>query len=292
MIDLHIHTKYSSDGQHSPLEIIEMAKAKGIKTIAISDHNTVEGIPEAIIAASKHDIDLIPSIEINSYFNSIDLHILGYFIDYDNKTLQDWLMDIHRQKTIQSEARGAALRDMGLFIDDNLLQKYSKGRIPTGYSFLSALLNDPRNDSQTILDPYRPNGSRADSPYYNFYEDIFKPDCPAYVGLPGLETPHVIEMLKSLNAVPVLAHPKNTPEEIVRELIPSGLTGLEVYYTKHSQVVTEKWFGFSQEHNLLMTAGSDFHGEKIKPDIKLGELTVHNEDNIISMLKGASAYLT
>jgi predicted metal-dependent phosphoesterase TrpH len=292
MIDLHIHTKYSSDGQYPPLEIIEMAKAKGIKTIAISDHNTVEGIPEAIIAASKYNIDLIPSIEINTYFNSLDLHVLGYFIDYNDKTLQHWLMDIHQQKIIQSEARGEALKNIGLFIDDNLLQKYSQGRIPTGYSFLSALLNDPRNNSKTILDPYRPEGSRADSPYYNFYEDIFKPGCPAYVGLPGLETPYVIAMLKSLNGVPVLAHPKNTPENIVRELIPSGLMGLEVYYTKHSQIVTKKWFEFSERHNLLMTAGSDFHGEKIKPDIKLGELTVHNEDNIISMLKEASAYLT
>jgi len=269
-----------------------MAKAKYIKTIAISDHNTVEGISKAIVAASKYDIDIIPSIEINSYFNSLDLHILGYFIDYNDKNLKDWLVDIHQQKIIQSEARGAALRDIGLFIDKNLLQKYSKGRIPTGYSFLSALLNDPRNDSKIILDPFRPEGARADSPYYNFYEDIFKPGCPAYVGLPGLETTYVISILKSLKAIPVLAHPKNTPENIVSELIPHGLMGLEVYHTKHSQTVTDKWFKFSQKYNLLMTAGSDFHGEKIKPDIRLGELIVPDEEKIISILKQASASLT
>lgn len=123
MIDLHIHTT-SSDGEHSVKEIIKMAKQKGLKGIAITDHDTVAAIPEALILIKDFEVEIIPGIEISAEFN-VDMHILGYYVDYNNKELLDYTKMMQENRYIRNEAIISQFNKLGISItlDEVRLQK-------------------------------------------------------------------------------------------------------------------------------------------------------------------------
>ena len=105
MIDLHIHTIASSDGQHTPREIVAMAREKGLSAIAFADHNSVGSVEEGIALARMFDLEFIPCLEFNTLYHNLDLHMLAYFIDYRSENLTEWLEEIHREKREQSFKR-------------------------------------------------------------------------------------------------------------------------------------------------------------------------------------------
>ena len=98
MIDLHIHTDASSDGQHSPREIFEMARAKGLRAIAFADHNSIDHVAEGLKLVEEFRLEFLPGLELNTFYNGLDLHLLAYFIDSGNPHLQKWLKSIHGEK--------------------------------------------------------------------------------------------------------------------------------------------------------------------------------------------------
>lgn len=271
MIDLHIHTTASSDGQHSPREIFAMARAKGLRTIAFADHNSIENVGEGLRLSSESGIEFFPCMELNTLHHGLDLHLLAYFIDPQDPALHRWLEEIRAKKIEQGRKRLEKLNELGFFFTAEDLDRYSAGRIPTGRSFLKAILSQDRNRSDPRLRPYV-DGSRSASPYVNFYRDYLRGGKPAFVPMDDVETVPAIHGIKQLGGVPVLAHPSDTPEEQLIDLADHGLEGLEAYSPYHSPPEQEAFRRFAESHGLLVTAGSDFHGKKIKPNVDFGEV--------------------
>lgn len=266
-IDLHIHTTASSDGQHTPEEIFTMAKAKGLEAIAFADHNSVDNIDEGLRLSEAFGIELIPCFELNTLYDDMDLHLLGFYIDYRDPEFHLWLAEIHKAKRKQANGRLAALNNLGFIIDSSDLERVAKGKIPTGSTFLEALLagegeNDPR------LEPYIA-GVKSDSPALNFYRDYFRKDKPAFVPLNVCPTEEGIRKIRKFGGIPVQAHPSDTGDEAILNLIESGLMGLEVYSSYHTREETDHFRILTEKYDLLVTAGSDFHGKKIKPNVEL-----------------------
>jgi len=270
VVDLHIHTNASSDGQHTPCEIFEMARMKKMKAIAFADHNSIDHIAEGIQRAGEYGIEFIPCLEINTFHNGLDLHLLAYFIDPQNSDLGKWLERIHQKKIEQAEKRLIKLNELGFVFNAEDLRKFSQDRIPTGMSFLQAILSRGENHDDIRLRPYI-TGHRSNSPYVNFYRDYLRGGKPAFVHLEDIYTRDAIREIKRMGGVPVLAHPSDTGKDNILQLIESGLEGIEVYTPYHQVEEQEAFRIFAEAHDLLITAGSDFHGKAVKPDIELGQ---------------------
>ena len=271
MIDLHIHTTASSDGQHVPKEIFEMSKRLKLEAIAFADHNSVGSVEEGLRISREFGIEFIPCIEINTHYKGYDFHLLGYFIDHRDEGLLRWLKGLEVNKRRQIRQRVSRLRELGLTLSVKDVERHSLGREPTGVSYLKALLEREENRKDPRLRVYI-DGERSDSPYLNFYLDYLAGGRPASVPIRFISTPEAIHLVRSLGGIPILAHPSEVKDERLFDLIRAGLEGLEVYSSYHGEEDEDYFKGVCDRYDLLVTAGSDFHGREIKPDVPLGEL--------------------
>ena len=271
MIDLHIHTNASSDGQHSPGEIFEMARQKGLKALSFADHNSVQNVEEGIRLGARYGIEFIPCMELNTLYRELDLHILAYFIDPRSSALRQWMGEIHGKKVEQARRRMEKLNELGFLFTEDDLNTFSEGCLPTGRSFLEAILSRPENRKDPRLRPYI-DGDRSASPYVNFYRDYLRGGKPAFIAMEDVSTLAAIQRIKHLGGIPILAHPSDTGEENILSLVRGGLEGLEAYSPYHTPGEQEAFRVLAETHGLLVTAGSDFHGKKIKPDVELGQV--------------------
>lgn len=268
MIDLHIHTNASSDGQHTPREIFEMAKRISLEAIAFADHNTVASLDEGFRLSGEFGIEFVPAIEINTVFGELDLHLLAYYVDYKNQEFTVWLDEINKEKIEQGFKRFEKLKELGFVFDIEDVEKLSKGHIPSGATFLKAILSRKENAGDQRLRRYI-DGDRSDSPSLNFYLDYLRGGKPAYVALTACDTVNGIKKVKTFGGVPVLAHPSDTPADAIDALIQEGLAGLEVYSSRHTEEEIRYYMEVVKRHQILYTAGSDFHGKQIKPNVEL-----------------------
>ena len=271
MIDLHIHTTASSDGQHGPEEIFEMSKELKLEAIAFADHNSVASVGEGLRISREFGIEFIPCIEINTHYKGYDFHLLGYFIDHRDEGLLRWLKGLEVNKRRQIRQRVNRLRKLGFTLSTEDVERHSVGREPTGVSYLKALLEREENRRSPRLKAYI-DGERSDSPYLNFYLDYLAGGRPASVPIRFISTPEAIQLVRSLGGIPILAHPSEVKDERLFDLIGAGLEGLEVYSSYHGEEDENYFKGVCDRYGLLVTAGSDFHGREIKPDVPLGEL--------------------
>lgn len=287
-IDLHMHSIYSDDGQFTPRELIEQCYQKGLKIITLSDHNSTQGVKEALDIAKKYDITLIPAIEIDCTYNNINLHVLGYGINYMHDDFIKIENNIIEQELKCSLKKIELTNKLGFDVDKAALDKLSKNGVYIGEMFGEVLLNDPRYINHPLLLPYRKGNSRGDNPYVNFYWDYYaqgKP-CDTPIKLPSLKD--TIQLIKKHGGVPVIAHPGNQLKDklyILDELIEEGIEGIEVFSNYHTKDLNEYFYNKALQYDLLITCGSDYHG-KTKPSIYLGEngCTI-NQDIIYNQLK-------
>ena len=284
-VDLHIHTTASSDGQHTPEEIFEFARKKGLRAIAFADHNTVESIEEGLRLSERSGIELIPCFELNTLHDNMDLHLLGYFIDHRDPEFLTWLREINAAKKVQAKKRLKALQSLDFKLDMEDLVRIAAEKMPTGSTFLDALLSRDEGRNDPRLKPYI-DGERSNSPALNFYTDYFKTDKPAFVPLDASSTIEGINKIKSFGGIPVQAHPSDTGDEVITTLIEEGLMGLEAYSSYHSPEESEHFCMLAKKHGILVTAGSDFHGKKIKPNVEFGAVG-GNSYAVVEKLKDA-----
>jgi predicted metal-dependent phosphoesterase TrpH len=283
VIDLHIHTIASSDGQHTPIEIFEMASSIGLEAIAFADHNTVAALDEGFRLSEKYGIEFVPSIEINTVYEELDLHLLAYYVNYRDPQFIKWLNDINEEKEEQAVKRFERLRGLGFVFDFEDVKRLSKGQIPSGSTFLKAILSREENLGDPRLRPYI-DGERSDSPSLNFYLDYLRGGRPAYVPLTACDTVNGIKKVKSFGGIPVLAHPSDTPVEVIERLINEGLAGLEVYSSRHTPEESRFFRRLVDKYGILYTAGSDFHGKLIKPNVELACINGNNYE-VLQRLK-------
>lgn len=284
-IDLHIHTDVSPDGDVSVEEIFKKAKESGIRCLSITDHNDTSALLPAGNLAKKYNIEFIPGVEFNSNFNGRDVHILGYFVDYRSREIEEIIKEISKKKELQARERVEKLKLLDFFIEYEDAVKSARGKIPNGSIFLDALIANKKNRTNPVLKRYT-EGDRSDSPHFNFYRDFFRYGKPAYIPLTHVKTKRITEKIRDNHALPILAHPYDIPDEEIKKIIKCGIAGIEAYSSYHTEEQNIHFLKMAREYNLLVTAGSDFHGSH-KPTVKLG-IFLKDGKEIIDKLKSAA----
>lgn len=274
-IDMHTHTNYS-DGDLSPEKLIRLAIDKRIGTLAITDHDTIEGIKkvnrnENIIVDSG--IEIINGIELSAKTDKGRMHILGYDIDLKNKALNKKMIDL-KDNSINSV----------LSIMEQIKRDYG---IRFGYDDIKELVNANHNlgcpDLAKLCVKYGYATSSQDA-FDKYLIDAYNKTRQTSKGLQYQEC---LELIKNSGGIPVLAHPKSlelSEKEfliLLKEMISCGLKGIEVYHSSHSKEEMNYYLKIANKYGLLISGGSDFHGKTIKPDIELGT----GKDNNIKIKK-------
>jgi len=277
-LDLHLHTTHS-DGSFTPTEVINLAWKAGVTALAITDHDITTGILEAAEAGQEHGIDVIPGIEISSTLGSSELHILGYFLDYQDIRLNE-------QLTLLRESRHRR--------NPKIIERLQAAGIDITYEEVRALAGTESVGRPHIARVLMEKGVVATA---KEAFDLWLADGrPAYVPRELPAPSEAIQWIKAAKGLPVLAHPtwvkptEGTLTDLVRRLKADGLAGVEVHYSTHTPRQTREYLALAKQLDLLVTGGSDFHGIT-KPDIDvgIGKGSLHVPDSLLDKLKSAAA---
>lgn len=270
MLELHCHTTFS-DGSLTPQQLVDRAVAKGVKALAITDHDTISGWDEARNAAHPHGLEIVPGIELSTTYNERSMHILGFYPDPHKiqEPLKERIEGRHRRAKKMVEK----LAELGYPVE------------------LPAM---PGN-----MAPGRPHVAKAlhAAGHVTSVQDAFQrflgDHGPAYVPYEKFTAKEGINLLKSCGAVPVWAHPYlfrgGIVEEILPELVKDGLMGVEVYHPQHSLSEERVLAELCEKYGLLMTGGSDYHGPQTKAkagDVDLNSLNLSLE--LLDVVKQAA----
>ena len=266
MIDLHLHSVYS-DGTCLPKELVTNSVNLGLRAIALTDHDTIDGVDEFMAAAKEQSMDVLPGVELSagicekSKDRQREVHILGYFANWDEKTKR--ALEPLRQVQIWREERNRAviarLRDYNIPLSFDELAK----------TFGTRNLGRPHFAEWLINNGYAHSVREA-------FQQFLVPGALTYVERQTFNISESIALIKKAGGLAVLAHPKSLHifsdqdfENFLQGLIKEGLEGIEVYCSLHLPQDIRRYARLAQKFGLLMTGGTDFHG-KLKPDIRMG----------------------
>jgi 3',5'-nucleoside bisphosphate phosphatase len=267
--DLHIHS-LSSDGRYFPKDIANMAKDKNLNYFALTDHDTLSGIDEALEEAKKININFIPGIELSTEYNGESIHVLGFFNkeSYKNHELNKILEDLKKKRVSRAYKMVDNLKKFhNIEIDINKVLSAGKDTIA------------------------RPHLAKAiiDAGYHYNHDYIFNNfignDCPAYIPSTKMSTEEGVKLLKSFNAMVFLAHPVLIKKSPIDEILSFGFDGIEAIYFQNSKDDTIRFIDLAREKKLFISCGSDCHG--IENDTRhgnVGDINIPQNEEIINML--------
>ena len=258
-VDLHLHTTYS-DGRLTPGELIQIAAEQGIGVIAITDHDTVNGIEPALVATECFPyVTIIPGVEINTDVHQGEVHILGYFLDYKNQHLLKKLDSLRNSRKIRAQKMLDKLDELGIHIEWERILELSDGGSVGRPHIAQALFE----------------GQHVDT-LQEAFERYIGRNGPAYAERDRLSPKEAVELIVKANGLPVIAHPAsiNDLEEMIIDLKQFGLVGIEVYYDNYDKATVERLRSLTVKYNLIATGGSDFHGFEDDHETPLGEARV------------------
>ncbi len=247
-IDLHTHSIYS-DGISTPLELIEMAVDNGLHGLALTDHDTVEGVGEIQQLGQQVGMTIITGVEISTTLRQHTLHILAYGFDPTNPALHQWLQPLQEGREKRNNAILKNLQDLGIAITAEEVKELSHcGQ--TGRPHIAKLLVE-----KGVVDSFDAA-----------FRQLIGRNKPAWASRFSYSATETIEKIHQFGGVAVLAHPGQLDPEmrvqppLIKELSLRGLDGLELYYPAHPRKMQKKLRALAIEHNLIVTGGSDFHG--------------------------------
>lgn len=260
--DFHTHST-ASDGTLTPTEVVKKAHEKGVKYLALTDHDTLTGIDEAKPVAESLGITFIPGLELSTTHKKETVHLLGFFKgdDYKNTELNDFLQNLKDKRIARAHK-----------IVENL-KKYNNIEITVD--------NILKNSKDTIARPHIAK-TIIEAGYPYDYDYIFKhfigDDCPAYVPANKLSTEEGIALLRKFNATVVLAHPVLLKKISVKDILPLGIDGIEAVYPLNSVTDEANFRYFAKNNDLIISCGSDSHGmENDNGHGILGSMSLDNE---------------
>lgn len=261
LADLHTHSTYS-DGKYTPRQLVKAAAAANIGFLAVTDHDSWNGVNEAMAAADEYrgKLKVIPGVELGTQLQDNSIHILGYYIDMHYEPLQEKM----------NEMRFARERRLYKMLDKLHLLGYD----------ISVEACDPKNRAVG-----RPHVAKAlvAAGYFASVQDVFdnllKRGAPAYVPQPKLAPQEAIELIHQANGIAVLAHPSEIDDkELVEMLLQKyAFDGIEVYHPSADENAQQYWLQLAKKHRLLISGGSDFHGIPDRFPAKLGIFKVEAE---------------
>ena len=243
--DLHTHSTFS-DGVLSPTELIDLAYRRGVRIMALTDHDTIEGLPEAFATTARYpDLTLIPGVEISTDIPGSEVHVLGHFIDWQDQEFQRRLQQMRQSRLGRARKMVDKLVALGKPVSwDRVQSLASEGAI--GRPHIARALVEAGHVATV---------NEAFDLYLNR-------NGPAYVQRERLAPAKVVEMITAANGLPTLAHPRELDglEELLSQLKTAGLIGMEVYYQDYSPEEVERLHAVADRFALIPLGGSDYHG--------------------------------
>lgn len=275
LIDLHVHSTIS-DGTFTPREVAFYAKAKGLSAIALTDHDSMDGVKECTLAAQLVGLQVIPGIELTGHYKGKEIHILGYYLDENNSVLKTKLQELMLTRESRNLKMLKNLIALGLDLtEQDLYPPDTPKGVLTRAHFARALY--AKGYASSINDAF---------------DKYLSSDKPAYVKRQSIDYTECINLIHTAGGVAVIAHPylykfdTDAFETFISDLVLAGMDGIESIYPKYSDNQTIQLFELCFTHNLLSTGGSDFHGTN-KPGLDIGTGYGHTyvPHNILEGLK-------
>lgn len=255
-VDLHIHTA-CSDGVLSPRDVVQRASSRGLQTIAITDHDTVAGVPEALEAASEVGLECIPGVEMSCEMAKGEAHILGFFVSTDADTSLSVMLARFRASRLERARK--------------ILDKLARLRVPLDWEDVRRIaggesVGRPHIARAMVEKGYVPTVSEA-------FERYLRREGPAYVPRFRVAPEEAIRLIHEAGGLAVLAHPWDVAD-IVAWLAGEGLDGIEAYYPFYTPAMSAQLEAIAERLGLIVTGGSDFHGPGVSADVEMGSVDV------------------
>lgn len=258
IVDLHTHST-ASDGSETPTRIVELAAGAGLGAVALTDHDTVEGVAEARSAAARAGIDLVPGVELSLHYDRGGMHLLVLFLQPGEGPLQNRLHDLREGRSVRNLKIIELLNGAGMELTiEEVLAEAGEGSV--GRPHIAAVMMEKGYvpDIRTAFDRWLATGR------------------PCYVGRERLEAREAISLARESGGVPILAHPHTlgittapAMAELLSRLRRAGLVGLESYYSSYRRHERDGYAALAKRFDLVPSGGSDFHG-RYKPGLQLG----------------------
>ena len=276
MIDLHIHTT-ASDGQYTPTQIVEKAAEKNITTIAITDHDTVAGLEEGATAAKEHGITFVPGVELNISFPTGEFHLLGLGFKQISPSLTEILDNLVKNRELRNVQIIEKMREAG--VDITLDEMVT--------DFPNTVLGRPHFAAELVKKKVVKTRQQA-------FDRFLAKGRPWYVARVGSNLDEAIVAIKESGGVPVIAHPMSLYlswgklPDALQNFYERGVMGLEAFHPGARVTECLRLEELAKKIGYFVTAGSDFHGEKIRGDRKLGYTCGGRkiEDDVWEKIKG------
>ncbi len=257
LIDLHVHSN-ASDGSLSPSEVADEAIRMGLSAIALTDHDTVDGVAEIINYTKDKPLEVVPGIELSCYYQKREIHILGYYVDYTNPKLQEELAILKAAREGRNEKMIALMQADGLPVTMEKLLHGNPDSVITRAHFARVLVEEGVCKDKDIA--------------FRKYIGI---GCKYYLPKPQVTCETAMRILTTYSKAAFLAHPLlyhfgyTQIEELLIYLKSLGLKGVEAYHSSNNRFECEKIRSLATKHGLAISGGSDFHGV-VKPNIRMG----------------------
>ena len=258
MADLHTHST-ASDGLLAPAALVEEAVRRGLRAIALTDHDTVDGLAEAIAAGARRGVEVVPGVELGTDARPHEVHLLGYFVDRRSRRLREALAAQAEHRRQRAARMVERLNELGIEVTlAEVLALAGSGTVGRPHLARAIVARGAAADVAEAFDRYLASGR------------------PAYVHRQALSPEAAVALVRAAGGVPVLAHPLTTgdPEATVARLLPAGLGGIEVDYGEYDAAARAALRALADRHGLIATGGSDYHGPGHKHGRELGGAVV------------------
>lgn len=272
MIDLHAHTT-ASDGRSTPRELVDRARAVGVTTLAVTDHDTMAAVPEVAALAAAAGLGFVPGIEITSVSRGKDAHVLGYFLSPEAPGLSELITDQRRRRVERAREIGQRLEQMGAPIDVDAL-------LATAGERSGKAIARPQIAQALITAGHVATIAEA-------FDRFLGENCAAYVPHTGASPAEVVRLIAAGGGIASLAHPGHLKQDdVIPELVEAGMAALEVYHSSHDETATAHYLQIARRHSLAVTGGSDYHGEGVRRAEFFGVVNLP-EDEFVGFLRRA-----
>jgi predicted metal-dependent phosphoesterase TrpH len=247
-VDLHTHTT-ASDGTYAPRDLVIEAASRGVRVLAITDHDSTEGLPEALEEAERRrPLEVLPGIEINCDVEGAEIHVLGYLMDWQAPWFQEFCREQRRERRERVHRMAERMAALGMPFDADevfaLVKEGSAGRPHVAQVMVA------RGYVKTVREAF---------------DKYLAAGRPGHVPRKKLAPEDAVRLIRRAAGVPVFAHPGlASRDELIPGLIAAGLMGIECYYTEHSAQQRATYLQICKEQDLVATGGSDFHGPQVR----------------------------
>lgn len=257
LIDLHIHTT-ASDGTFSPKEVVEMALERNLSVIAITDHDTVAGVEEAMEASEGNEITVVPGVEISCLYSGREIHMLGLFLDWKKSEFLEHMEEMRREREDRNKKMIEKMQETGIPVTKEKLQFGEPDTVITRAHFARFL------EQEGMV-------KKKDEAFKKYIGE----GCPYYLPRRYIPYEKAIDWIKEAGGLAILAHPylygfkEPKIRQMLLDLKEAGLDGLEAYHSSVNNGQSNLLREYAKEYGLLVSGGSDFHGSN-KPYVHLG----------------------